>query len=324
MGLPIEVAREYIDKFPKLPNRTLARKLREENKALYSSIEAARGVIRVAKGANGNQHREHIAPSHFTREAFEKRFKFAEGEVNNYLPFVLKSKKAVILNDLHIPYHNKNAIVKALAFAHEHEVDTIILNGDVIDCYQLSSFVKDPRARKFADEIADCKIFLSELRDNFPDVQIIYKEGNHEERFKKYLKTHAPIIFDDIEYRLDVKLELASKRITWIDNKKPIHMGRLTILHGHEYRGGGGVNSARWLFLRTFGNAVCGHFHTVSQHIDKDIRQKPIGTWSMGCMCDLNPDYMPLNKWQLGFGYVKILDNKGNFRFQNIDLEDYE
>ena len=54
MGLPIEVAREYIDRFPTLPNRTLARKLREENKALYSSIEAARGVIRVAKGAIEN------------------------------------------------------------------------------------------------------------------------------------------------------------------------------------------------------------------------------------------------------------------------------
>jgi hypothetical protein len=43
---------------------------------------------------------------------------------------------------------------------------------------------------------------------------------------------------------------------------------------------------------------------------------KLITTWSTGCLCNLNPDYMVLNKWNHGFAFVEVGSN-GDFTVKN-------
>lgn len=45
------------------------------------------------------------------------------------------------------------------------------------------------------------------------------------------------------------------------------------------------------------------------------------GTWSTGCLCDLHPDYAPLNKWNHGFAFVEVF-NGGKFEVQNLFISD--
>ena len=48
----------------------------------------------------------------------------------------------------------------------------------------------------------------------------------------------------------------------------------------------------------------------------KDINGKVIGAWSTGCLCDLNPRYMPLNNHNLGFARVEV-EPDGSFEVHN-------
>ena len=43
--------------------------------------------------------------------------------------------------------------------------------------------------------------------------------------------------------------------------------------------------------------------------------------WSTGCLCDLHPRYMPLNKWNHGFAIVD-LDTAGGFSVRNFRIID--
>ncbi len=71
---------------------------------------------------------------------------------SNYKPFKLpvNHNNILLLSDIHVPYHNIQALTLALKYGLENEVNTILLNGDIIDFYAISRFEKDPRKRNFA------------------------------------------------------------------------------------------------------------------------------------------------------------------------------
>ncbi len=73
----------------------------------------------------------------------------------HYKPFKLpiNHNNILLLSDIHVPYHNIQALTLALKYGLENEVNTILLNGDVIDFYAISRFEKDPRKRNFGHEV---------------------------------------------------------------------------------------------------------------------------------------------------------------------------
>jgi len=94
-------------------------------------------------------------------------------------------------------------------------------------------------------------------------------------------------------------------------------IGELYGIHGHEYIGGisAPVNPARGLFLRGKVSCFQGHNHQTSEHTEPTMSGKMITTWSIGCLSELHPAYMPLNKWNHGFA---IIDTDGrNYEFRN-------
>jgi hypothetical protein len=192
------------------------------------------------------------------------------------------------------------------------------LNGDIWDCYALSRFGKNPDFRDFKQELQAMKQFLMALRNNFPNAKIVYKEGNHERRFQHQLLDKAPDFFGVEEFRIEVLLGLYDLSITWVQDKRIIKIGKLNVLHGDETAGGGagGVNPARGLHLKTQTTSMCGHFHRVSQHTSKTLNEHFIGCWSIGCLCYMNPDYMPINQWSHGFAIVYREDDN-NFVVDN-------
>jgi hypothetical protein len=108
--------------------------------------------------------------------------------------------------------------------------------------------------------------------------------------------------------------------IEWVEDKRVIRSGKLACLHGHEFAGGGGgVNPARWLFLRTGENAVCGHFHRTSEHSEPSLSREARAAWSTGCLCDMRPSYMPHNKWNHGFAWIDV-EVDGHFALKNLRI----
>ena len=93
-------------------------------------------------------------------------------------------KKVLVISDLHVPYNLDNIL--DIIERHKDEITTLILGGDIIDCFRISSFPKLD-APSLTSEMSACHKLLKQIDDIIPHVRKIMIFGNHEERFKRYL-----------------------------------------------------------------------------------------------------------------------------------------
>lgn len=234
-----------------------------------------------------------------------------------YKPFLLDTPGATgILADVHIPYHDVATIESYLADCKRMNVGAILLNGDILDFYQLSDYLRDPSKPRMREEILKGRQFLAYLRATFPHARIVYKLGNHDERLRNYLARKAPDIFELEELSLTSLLHCKEYGVEVVEDKRLVMVGKLPVIHGHEYRGGGGVMPARWLYLRTGESAMMGHFHQPTFYSFRSITGKEVGMWSLGCACFLAPLYAPLNQWAHGWAIAETT-HSGDYHIHN-------
>ena len=62
---------EILDRFPDLPNRTIARIAFAEAPELFLSIERARSSVRTYRGLNGKEHRETLKNKKYVRQSIQ-------------------------------------------------------------------------------------------------------------------------------------------------------------------------------------------------------------------------------------------------------------
>lgn len=310
---------EYLRKFPTLPKLTLARKIFKENKLDFTDVEHVRQRIRYYTGNAGKHHRSKISDkTHFNRKT---EFNLPESYANDYTPIKISQSRVLIISDLHFPYQDNEAIRLAINYGKEKKVNCILINGDLMDFAGISRHEKDWRMRSVSQEFEAVRVFLNSLRKHFPKTKIVYKLGNHCERWEKYLFLKAPEIFDDPEFKLETRLQLGALRIEIVKDKLPIKIGKLTVLHGHEITGSsGGVNPARSTFLKTLDSVLVSHYHKTSQHTEASMYQDIFSVNSIGCLCDLTPHWMPINKHNLGFGYVEHDIKTGDYALYNLKI----
>ena len=99
-----------------------------------------------------------------------------------------KTKKIIVINDVHVPHQNTRMINNLVKLIEDEQPDEIILNGDMVDFYDLSSFDKDPnRTQNLQQELDILYQMLLVFRAACPEAKIVYIEGNHEDRLKRYL-----------------------------------------------------------------------------------------------------------------------------------------
>jgi len=319
----VRVVLEALENFPNSSKRTLAELLYKQNKLLFKDAEDARQAIRYHTGASGSKHLKSKATpvkheSAFTRE---NPFGLPPTEAKPFEPYILPkaSNNILFLSDIHLPYHDINALTLALEYGKQRDVNTIYLNGDILDCYKASFHEQDPKNRDMAYELEQGRLFIDLLKKEFPKAKIFYKEGNHEMRWERFLRVKAPVCLGMEEFKLDVLLKLGEKGVTYIPNKQLTIAGKLNIIHGNEYKGGGGINVSRTLWLRAGANVIAGDKHKTQSGLKTNIDKSVTGTWSVGCLCELNPDYLPFNEWNLGFAHITI-DSTGNFTVDNKQI----
>lgn len=239
------------------------------------------------------------------------------------------TQRILRLSDIHFPIHDAEAVNAALEYGQQHNPTIILLDGDIADLHDFSFHAKSDLRSFVKAEAEMIAEFMQALRDTFPNARIIWKEGNHEVRFLRYLTSKAPELAVALEDKLDLPGFIclltgnpnAMARVEWVSGQRIIKAGHINFLHGHEFRGGGGVNPARWLFLRTGENAICGHFHRTSEHSEPSLSGEQRGAWSTGCLCHLSPDYLRHNKWNHGFAWIEVASG-GTFRVKNIRIID--
>jgi predicted phosphodiesterase len=318
------VTREYLEKYSELPTLTIAKLIVKENPTLFKTVEAARTSVRLHRGEKKSrkvknpismrsqeQKKEALRFSALPKTDYDKQEVFNVPVGNN---------RILVLNDIHFPYHDQEALSVALNYGIEHKANAIILNGDTIDMYQASRFIRDRRLRDIAGELEMTRQFLELLKEEF-NCPIYFKIGNHEDRYENYLKVHAPELIGIDNIKLENILKFAQFGVQLIKSKQLIKAGKLNILHGHEFGQSvfSPVNAARGLYTRAKASTIIGHHHQTSEHSEKDLADNVVTTWSIGCLCGLSPEYLPFNKWNHGFGFINVEKN-GDFQFRNLRI----
>jgi len=311
------LAREYRKQYgDDMPILKLARIMQKENPLRFKTIETARTSLRYieGKGARGSQ----MKSIERKPDRPKNPYNLPESDETVYEPFKLDGiSRLLVLSDIHIPYHSIDALTCAMDFGKKEKPDGILLNGDTLDFFGLSRYCKEPGKRSFAHELLAFKQFFEILHKTFK-CKIFFKLGNHEERYNHFLWMKAGELDGVEEFKLEEIIKARAEGIEVIGDKRIIHAGKLDIVHGHEFGGSvfSPVNIARGLFLKAKVSAMQGHNHQTSEHTESNMNGEITTTWSLGCLSELHPAYLPINKWNHGFAVVDIADN-GDFQVRN-------
>lgn len=310
-----QIVIDYCTKFEDVQSRTLAKKMYKDYPDFFKDMEDCRTKIRYRRGSLGGKNLKDIKD-----KVIPYIPKLPKSHAETFIPFEINYSKVLILSDLHFPYQDNKAIELALKYGEKNKMDCILINGDLFDFATISRHEKDWRHRSLVDEIDTVREFFDYLQHRFPNVKIVFKEGNHDERFDKWLFHKSPEFFDISGLTLKDVLKLNERGIDYVCDRLPVKIGKLLVLHGHELNGSGGVNPARATFLKTIANVLIGHCHRTSQHTEPTLNGDVIVSTSTGCLCGMYPMFARVNKWNLGFGFVKHDFKSGEYKLDNLKI----
>lgn len=322
--LKIDTVRKALEseRFSKYPRLKQARILYNAHPLLFKNINDARKKLLYNAGKNGKASLKSLGKN---TEFLEKEdrpynpYNLPSSDETIYEPYIITGHKRIgILSDIHIPYHSISALSLAIGYLKKQKIDGLLLNGDTIDAHRLSKYVKDPTKRDFKLELDTFKSVFEVLEKQFK-CKIYFKKGNHEDRYEAYLHEKAGELAGIEEFQFENIIKARARGIEVIGDQRVMKLNSLNGIHGHEYKGGisAPVNVARGLYLRGKVSAFQGHNHQSSTHTESDMNGKVTTTYSLGCLSELHPAYMPLNKWNWGFGVVDLDENGENFEFRN-------
>ena len=246
-------------------------------------------------------------------------------DINKPLNISIKGgmQTGLIFGDLHIPFEDKAAVRLLLRFIEKNPVNFIVINGDLCDFYLLSSFAKDPgRKDKMQDDIIAVRAFLNRLTKAAPNSNIIFLEGNHENRLQRYLWTKAEELSSLSELSIKHLYSLDDFRIKHIPYEAGLLInGAFLILHGDIVSKHSGY-TAKLMFEKHGGCGICGHTHRGGSYYKRD-RFGTWGWWEGFCLCSLNPDWVKNPNWQQGFSLIHFTDTK-RFWIEQVPIIGHE
>ena len=326
-----QIVESHLMENPDIPSRTLARILHKEHPVTFPSAENARHAVRNVRGAYGEANRKK------RKKAGKEKFFRKPPDPKNWFGKIPDSisqhetewgsvpidiEKALCLFDVHVPFHSKEALEIALQFGLDNGCTDVVIAGDFMDSFSTGYFRRDPTIVQYKEELQTAREMLEVIRNLFPDGNIYFKEGNHEERNQSYLELNAPVLLGIEDFELKKILKLEEMDIKYIGEKRPLTVDKLNIIHGHEFASSpyNPVNPARGYFLRAKAICLGGHYHQTSEHTEMSLDGKLTSVWSAGCLCNLHPRWCPINKWNHGFAVVDTTAKSKRFKVDNYRI----
>jgi predicted phosphodiesterase len=226
----------------------------------------------------------------------------------------------IFLSDIHFPFQDRAAWGLTLEVIKDLKPDLVFLGGDILDCYAVSKYDREPdRKLTLQQDLNYAYEEFTKIRKAVgKTAEIVYLEGNHEQRLTKFLRSKAEELSVLEALELKSLLKLNSLGIKWIPNGTRTRIGKLWHLHGNEI-GGGGANIAKAKFDRLGTNIIFGHHHKIQSYTKRNYEGEVCGAWANGCLSDLQPDYAHFTDWILGFSIIDY-SATGNFNVDQVPI----
>lgn len=224
--------------------------------------------------------------------------------------------KILVTGDWHVPYYDKRAFAQMAYAARQFKPDLVILNGDLIDFYPISTHLKDPmRHADLQAELSMLRFLLTQFRKLLSKAKFVYLIGNHEQRLLKHLWTSHSPLYTLESLRLEKLLDLGGLKITLHDQPAYFVSEHFVVTHGDRSRAKSGYTAHA--MIERFGmSGVSGHTHRLCE-VNRTFPMGRVYTWAEGgCLCKLEAPYAPFPDWQHGFCMVQ-LDSEGRL----VDLK---
>lgn len=233
-----------------------------------------------------------------------------------------KRVTAVVINDLHIPYHDEKAVNLVFDCIIDIQPQYLILNGDILDFYGCSKFEKKPdRFIMLQEEIDIFYRKFKNLRKSIPNTEIHYNLGNHEQRMTKIMMANPGL------YNLDVltpETLLKLDKLDIISHKNKFTLNGFIFYHGDVVRKESSYSAKEEYIQHNSQTGMSAHTHRLGTYYH--TYDKNVGYWyENGCLCTLEPEYFkdPTKaNWQHGFSIVEFYDDI--IQTNQILIQDYK
>jgi len=207
------------------------------------------------------------------------------------------------ISDIHIPYHDPFAWALFLNIVDIVNPDTINIDGDALDCYQMSAFDKDPERMKdgnFQDDLDKWFAMMQELKQRARRKRKLkFVPGNHEARLRRYLMRN-PELHGLRALELASLMRLEELEIEYHEEEIEVIPNLLVIKHGDVVRKDSAFSAKGELEKEKYAiSTITGHTHRLGTHYAR-TRNRVVKAHENGCLCLLNPEYVKNPNWQQG------------------------
>lgn len=231
-------------------------------------------------------------------------------------------RTTVLTSDHHIPEMDAGSYRAVLNFIKDTRPDYHFLIGDIMDCHDQSSFIKDPDLTgRTTEAIELTNQMLDELAEASPTTLTRILWGNHESRITRRLWENPDLIpflsgkGKTPDHLLADALSLQERGIDWYPYRAVVNHWGFYLVHG-EFAN---LHAPKKHLDHLGVSMAMGHIHKQKMWERKDIGGVK-HCYSIGGLCKTNPSYRPNSDWVNGFGVLKQVVGTDVYTFQQIPI----
>lgn len=249
--------------------------------------------------------------------------------------------RILCISDMHIPF---NRDIKEF-FKYKGKVDTLVLNGDIIDNYSMSSFTKMYRL-SLVEELIQARELLIELIEEIKPKKVTVVTGNHEIRLGKkiadkigsdlldLMPRDALAFLFDTGFNYYDRIKKCKTVYTPIDEEVDCKVnyvgnfwtkeGKTIFVHPQAFKGTtlGTVGKAYDYFTaigEDFQSIIMAHTHKLGMYVMNDKYLYEQGTCADLKHMDYQDLKLPKSSQVNGYMYI-IQDKEGNLIYDKTKL----
>lgn len=243
-------------------------------------------------------------------EQMDKLFRYYKGKDNITVSERPEGTRLVSLSDLQLPFVDEPLLAAVLSFVEDFKPHDIILNGDILDCFSISTFDQRPeRLFNLDDEMMQAADIIRALkRVAAKDCKVYFVFGNHEERMEKEIWRRAQS-FSFMVKTIPEAMELDTLCEGYVPYGKHVDYLGFVFTHGN-FVSAFSAYTARKHYERYRSSGVNGHTHRMGSYSATDMHNRSHTWLEQGCLCRKDLDYVRgVGNWQQGFLWGVVADN---------------